>query len=1073
MEKQKEKSLEAKKTSPTANGPNPSYWKGRKVLVIGSGPIVIGQACEFDYSGTQCCKALLEEGVRIVLVNSNPATIQTDFEFADRIYIEPLTPETVGKIIEIEKPEGIIATMAGQTGLNLAMQLKGAIEKFGIELLGTSLETIDLAEDREKFAALMVKIGEPIPESVRATGIEEARAASERIGFPLIIRPDFSLGGSGSAIVRDAEEFLAASENALRLSGTHSCLIEKSVEGLAELEYEVIRDFGDNCITICNMENIDAMGVHTGESIVVAPSQTLSDKDYHMLRRVAIKVVRALNVKGACNIQFALNQATGEYYIIEVNPRTSRSSALASKATGYPIAWVATKIALGYKLNEIRNRITGKSAAFEPALDYCVVKIPKWPFDKLYSTRTLGTQMKSTGEVMAIGRNFEEALQKAIHSLELKQKIKFDFDDEAEILKSLQPSERRLFAIKDILRRKLLTIDQVAKISKINGWFIEKINNIVEMEESISGINISDVRTYLAISQAKRFGFSDTQIAKCAAISADSISFIRGQQGILASFKMVDTCAAEFAAITPYYYSTYEQEDESMILDAKKTPKRKVIILGSGPIRIGQGIEFDYATVHAVIALREMGFESIIINSNPETVSTDFDVSSKLYFEPLTPENVMNVIRKEGEIEGVVVQFGGQTAVNLSLPLEQNGVKILGTSVASIDASQNRKKFKALMQRLGIPLVESGLAFSKEEALDIARSISYPLLIRPSYVLGGRAMEVVYDEAQLLRKVDEAIFISGNCAIIMDRFLEDAVEADVDALCDGDRVKVVGIMEQIEEAGIHSGDSSCVIPAIRFSEKALEKIRNYAKRILLELQIIGLANIQMAIKGDDVYVLEVNPRASRTVPYLSKANGVPIAKIAAALQVGKKLTEYFEDFENELLPKHDYFAVKVPVFPFIKFRDVDPILSPEMKSTGEVMGIAKSFEQAYLKAQLAAGNKFGDSVFLGSCGKWKKVLSQAFNKAGLKIYDSERITQTQAINLIRTNAISFIVDGIRAHGNDPLEIRRTEDVRKTAIQNKIPVISSYFAALKIAESLSKMKNRKSEGFEPVSLNVLK
>lgn len=1004
------------------------------------------------------------------MVNSNPATIQTDFEFADRIYIEPLTVETITRIIEIEKPQAVIATMAGQTGLNLATKLKSTFQLHGVAVLGTSIETIELAEDREKFAQLMEKINEPIPKSMRATNLEDAKKALSLLGLPLIVRADFALGGAGSSIVRLEENFISAVETALNSSGTSSCLIEKSVEGLSELEYEVIRDSNDNCITICNMENIDPMGVHTGESIVVAPSQTLTDKEYHMLRAAAIRVIRALDVRGACNIQFALDQQNGKYYIIEVNPRTSRSSALASKATGYPIAWVSTKIALGYQLHEIPNKITGKSAAFEPALDYCVVKMPKWPFDKLYSQKILGTQMKSTGEVMAIGRTFEEALQKAIHSLELKQKIEFDFTSQTAIEKSLLPNELRLFAIKDILRQKMLTVDEISRISKIHKWFIAKIDGIVAMESQIEKIDVTNSKTAPILLEAKRMGFSDNQISFKSALSNDAISHFKARNSIAPTYKMVDTCSGEFEALTPYYYSTFEQEDESHLL--RGSSKKKVVILGSGPIRIGQGIEFDYCTVHAVLALKELGYESIIINSNPETVSTDFDVSSKLYFEPLTAENVLDVIKKEGEIEGVVVQFGGQTSVNLSIPLENNGVKILGTSVASIDASQNRKKFKALMGRLKIPLVESGVAFSKEEALEIARSISYPLLIRPSYVLGGRAMEIVYTEKQLLKKIDEAIFISGSYAIIMDRFLEDAVEVDVDALSDGEKVKLAGIMEQIEEAGIHSGDSSCVTPAIGFSDIAIKKIRDYTKRILLELQIIGLANIQMAIKGDDVYVLEVNPRASRTVPYLSKAMGVPIAKIASALQVGKKLTDYFDSFEKELIPKHGYFAVKSPVFPFIKFRDVDPILSPEMKSTGEVMGIAKTFEEAYLKAQLAAGNKFGSTVFLGSCGKWKKILADKFKKAGIQIFDSDKISEKDALLMVKQNKISFLIDGIKGSAKSEEEIRPTEAIRKSAVQFRLPVISSYFAALKIADSLEKTKGRNGKLFAPVALNEL-
>ena len=1013
--------------------------KPRKVLVIGSGPIVIGQAAEFDYSGTQCCRALKEEGIEVLLVNSNPATIQTDFEFADRIYIEPLRFETLKKIIEIEKPDGMIATMAGQTGLNLAVELKDVLKDNSVRVLGTSLESIELAENREKFRDLILKIGEPIPKSKRILKNEEAKAALEEIGLPLIIRPDYCLGGTGTAVVHSKENFFAAAEKALLLSGTHSALIEQYLVGLSELEYEVMRDSDDNCITICNMENLDPLGIHTGESIVVAPSQTLTDKEYHMLRESAIKVIRALDVKGACNIQFGLDQKNGKYYIIEVNPRTSRSSALASKATGYPIARVATKIALGYKLHEIENRITGKSAAFEPALDYAVVKIPKWPFDKLHAERTIGTQMKSTGEVMAIGRNFEEALQKAMRSLEIKFRMDIDFSDREAMKKMLRPNELRLFAIIEILKKGAMSVSEIAEETGFHPWFIGKIGNIANAAR-------------------------DANAGKDAGNAKEANAPLKSKP----VFKMVDTCAGEFEALTPYYYSSSnDTEDESQLLE--KGGKKKIVILGSGPIRIGQGIEFDYCTVHAVLALKEAGYETIIINNNPETVSTDFDIANKLYFEPLTPEYVMNVIEREKDVDGVLVQFGGQTAINLTHALHSNGVKILGTSPDSIDASQDRKRFKALMQKLKIPIVESAVAFSREEAMETAKNISFPLLLRPSYVLGGRAMDIVYSESELMEKVDEALFASGKHAVIMDCLLQDAIEVDVDVLSDGENAKIAGIMEQIEEAGVHSGDSSCVIPSVRISENALVKIRSHTKKICSSLKIIGLANIQMALKGDEVYVLEVNSRASRTIPYLSKATGHPLAKIAALLQVGRKLTEFFSEFEKELLPPEGLFAVKVPVFPFQKFPDVDPVLSPEMKSTGEVMGIGKTFEEAYLKALLSAGSSFGKSVYVGSCGKWRKAIMNALRGTDFEIYDGEKAEVKDAHeSLLKNGKISFVIDGIPgANGNG----NSGHSVRSLAIQLKIPCITSAFAAMRIISSIKKISgDGKAQAFQPLALN---
>ncbi|MBU1197545.1 carbamoyl-phosphate synthase large subunit [Candidatus Micrarchaeota archaeon] len=1030
----------------------------KNVLVIGSGPIVIGQAAEFDYSGTQCCKALKEEGVRIILVNSNPATIQTDFEFADKIYIEPLTKETLTRVIEKEKPEAMIATMAGQTGLNLAIELKEVLKKHGITLLGTSIETIQLAEDREQFQALMKRIKEPVPPSQRCTSLEQARGALKKLGLPLIIRPDFTLGGTGSGIVHRDEEFEPAVLRALELSATRSALIERSLEGLAEFEYEVIRDAEDNCITICNMENLDAMGVHTGESMVVAPSQTLTDKEYHFLRASAIKIVRALGVRGACNIQFALNQKNGEYWIIEVNPRTSRSSALASKATGYPIARVATKIALGYSLHEIENRMTGQSAAFEPSLDYVVLKIPKWPFDKLRAQRGLGTQMKSTGEVMAIERSFEACLHKAMHSLEMQVKTDFRFDDEKTINEWLQPNELRLLAIQELLSTRRMSVSEIAKRTMIHPWFIERIERVARMENELKRLKADEPGMAL-MHRAKQDGFSDQDISRLSGLSTSSIRFFRNQHHMTPVFKMVDTCSAEFPAKTPYYYSSYDALDESQILVKKK--RRKIAILGSGPIRIGQGIEFDYCSVHAVLALKEKGFETLIINNNPETVSTDFDIADKLYFEPLTTENVLHVLQRD-PVEGVLVQFGGQTAVNLALPLHENGINVLGTSISDIDASQNRKRFKNVMQRLRIPTVESGTAFTREEAVGIARGISYPLLVRPSYVLGGRAMEIVYDESQLLDVVDEALFVSGNYAILMDRFLEDAIEVDVDALADGTHTKLAGIMEQIEEAGVHSGDSSCVLPTVRISKEAMKKIRRFTIDICRSFHILGLVNIQMAVKGDAVYVLEVNPRASRTIPFLSKATGIPLAKIAASIQVGGKLTEYFKDFDRELIPPKGYYAVKAPVFPFRKFADVDPVLSPEMKSTGEVMGVAPTFEEAFLKAMSAAGHSFGPTVYIGSCGKWRKALVNAFREAGIRVLPAW--SPEEALTHLRNGEISFIIDGIRSRSN----ARSDSALRREAVQRGLPVLTSAYLALQLARSMRVVRSP----FSLVSLNAL-
>ncbi len=1029
-----------------------------KVLLIGSGPIVIGQAAEFDYSGTQACMAIREEGVKVILVNSNPATIQTDLETADTVYIEPLNAQTIEKIIEREKPDGFVATMSGQTGLNLAVQLKEVLKKHNVQVLGTQIEAIELAEDREKFAHLMKKIGEPVPQSMRATSPAQANVALEKIGLPLIIRADFSLGGSGSAIIDNPEEFEGAVQRAFSASGNNSILIEKSISGLAEIEYEVVRDRADNCITVCNMENLDPVGVHTGESVIVAPAQTLSDGVHQKLRSAAIKIIRALDVRGACNVQFALDQETGEHWVIEVNPRVSRSSALASKATGYPIARVAAKIALGKTLPEITNKVTGKTACFEPALDYVVVKIPRWPFDK-FGVRNglIGTQMKSTGETMAIGRTFEEAFNKAVRSLEIRSSYLAFAEEDAELNraapeKALVPNELRLFQIKEFLR-KGVSAREIAGITKINKWFLDHLENIVGMETRLQSLSLASPVEAELFAEAKRMGFSDSQISSLCGRSLEAVRLYKKQCGISPCFNMIDTCAGEFEAITPYYYSTHEAgglQHANQAPAGEKPLKKKVIILGSGPIRIGQGIEFDYCTVHAVMALREMGFEAIIINNNPETVSTDFDVSDKLYFDPLTLEDVLNVAEREADgLMGVFVQFGGQTAINLAIPLQENGVKILGTPVEKIEAASDRKQFKELAQSLGIPLVESELAFTKTEAVELAQKVGFPILLRPSFVLGGRAMQVVKNPAELEQKIGEAIIESQGRPVILDHFLEDAIEIDVDVLCDSKRVSVCGIMEQIEEAGVHSGDSACVMPSQNIPPSVLRTIREYAEKLALALEVKGLCNLQMAVKNGKVYVLEVNPRASRTVPFVSKATGIPIAKIAAKIQAGKTLDEL--RVPKELAPK--MISVKMPVFPFNKFPDADPAANAEMKSTGEVMAQAETFEEALLKAHAACGNFFGKTAHCDD-PEAKSILE----KAGIST-----MPPAGALDALEKgkNAPSFVV----CTGTS----EECGSLRKKALLRKIPCISSKFAGRALAHALEKNAG-KTTAFAPISLN---
>ncbi len=934
----------------------------RKILVIGSGPIIIAQAAEFDYSGSQACKALRELGYEVVLVNSNPATIQTDKEIADKIYIEPLVPEIIEEIIRKEKIDAILPTMGGQTGLNIALELykRGTLEKYGVKVLGSNIETIMHAEDREKFAELMKKIGEPIPESKAVNSVEEAKKVAKEIGYPVIIRPAYTLGGTGGGVAYNEIELENIVKKGLKLSIINQVLIEKSLLGYYEFEFEVMRDCKDNCIIVCGMENFDPMGIHTGESIVVAPIQTLRDEEYQILRNAAIKIIRALKIEGGCNIQFAVNpkpkNKTFEYYVIEVNPRVSRSSALASKATGYPIAKIAAKLAVGLSLDEVLNDITKRTTAcFEPTLDYVVVKIPRWPFDKFKDAdRKIGTQMKSTGEVMAIGRSFEEALQKAIRSLDIKRYgicadgRRYETDIEVIKEKLKNPTDERLFYIYDAIRLGI-SIEEIHELTGIHPFFLYKIKNICEMEKKLERMSIDNIDAE-TLREAKKLGFSDKQLAYLLKTTEEEIRKIRKKYKIEPVYKFVDTCAAEFEAATPYYYSTYCDN----VNESKSSKRKKILIIGSGPIRIGQGIEFDYCCVHAVKALKEEGIEAIIINNNPETVSTDYDVSDKLYFEPITFEDVMNVIEHE-KPDGVILQFGGQTPINLALDLDRANVKILGTQAKHIDIAEDREKFAKLLNSLGINYVPYGIAYSKEEAKAIIKKIGFPVLLRPSYVLGGRGMEIIYDEKSLEEYFEEAVKVSEDKPVIIDKFLEDAIEIDVDAISDGEDVFIAGILEHIEHAGVHSGDSCMVLPPQSISEDVIKVIKDYTIRLAKALNIKGLFNIQMAVKDNKVYVLEVNPRASRTVPFVSKAINIPLVKIATKILLGKKLKDF--NLGSDVEVKMDYICIKESVFSFIKLPGIDPVLGPEMKSTGEVMGIDYDFGVAYYKSQLAADNR--------------------------------------------------------------------------------------------------------------------
>ena len=1040
----------------------------KKALIIGSGPIIIGQAAEFDYSGSQALKSLREEGVKTVLVNSNPATIQTDSDMADATYIEPLTIESIEKIIAKERPDGIISGMGGQTALNLTAELseKGILEKYKVKVLGTPVSAIHAGEDRDKFRELMIKIREPVPPSKAVTTVKDALDYAEQIDYPVIVRPAYTLGGTGSGVAENPFDLDRIASNGLALSRIHQVLIEKSVAGWKEIEYEVMRDSADNCITVCNMENFDAVGIHTGESIVVAPSQTLTDYEYQMLRTASIKIIRALGVEGGCNIQFALDPNSENYYVIEVNPRVSRSSALASKATGYPIALIAAKIAIGLTLDEIQNPITKETkASFEPALDYIVTKIPRWPFEKFSTAdRTIGTQMKSTGEVMAIGRNFEESLQKAIRSLDIdKIGLVGDREDEKISKEELRhhlivPTHKRLFYIVSALKSGF-PVKEISELTKIDRWFVEKVQHIVEIEKLLKKSRREKLKQITEY--AKKFGFIYEQI--------ENITHKKLKKEFLRNYKMVDTCAAEFEAKTPYYYSTHGTKT-----DTKSSEKKKVIILGSGPIRIGQGIEFDYCTVHAVWALRELGYEAIIINNNPETVSTDYDTSDRLYFEPLHLEDVLAVCEIEKPL-GVITQFGGQTAVNLSIPLKEAGVKVLGTTPEDMDKAENRDLFTKVLRKLRIPQARYGIANSYVEAKQIVRKLGYPVLVRPSYVLGGRAMEIVHTDEDLEIYMREAVRVSKEHPILIDKFLQDAIELDVDAVCDGKNVFMGGVMEHIEEAGIHSGDSSCVVPPQTLSKEVIETVKEYTQKIALELKVIGMINIQYAVKEGIVYVLEANPRSSRTVPFISKAIGVQLAKIGTKAIMGKSLEE-LGLANREITPKH--VSVKSVVFPFDKLPGADIRLGPEMKSTGESMGIDYDFGTAFYKAQLGAYvnlPKMGSVFFAVNRNDKRYVskLAKGFSELGFEIisvgntakvisldniYVKKVLKASEGapniVDLIRNGEVDLVINTPTTGG---IASRDGFKIRRACITAKIPCITTISGAFAALEAIKKMQ----------------
>ena len=1042
------------------------------VMVIGSGPIIIGQAAEFDYAGTQACRALREEGIKVVLVNSNPATIMTDPNLADRVYLEPLTAEIVARIIERERPDGLLPTLGGQTGLNLAVELAeaGVLDQYGVELLGTPLDAIRKAEDRELFRATMQDIGEPVPESTIAHTLQEALAFARTIGYPVIVRPAYTLGGTGGGIAENEEQLVEIAIRGLKNSRIHQILLERSVAGWKEIEYEVMRDGAGNCIAICNMENMDPIGIHTGDSIVVAPTQTLRDKEHQLLRGAAFKIIEALGIEGGCNVQFALNPNSLEYYVIEVNPRVSRSSALASKATGYPIARVAAKIAIGMRLDEIVNSVTGETfACFEPALDYVVIKIPRWPFDKFNSAdRVLGTQMKATGEVMAIDRTFEGSLLKAVRSLETGMDCLalkgIEAWSDAQLMSRLRKADdQRLFCIAEALRRGYSAAD-VARESQVDRWFIQRIQSIVELEMALAErfkerpLQLPlDADTAQLLRLAKAKGFADAHIARMAGLSELEFRKLR-KETTAPVYKTVDTCAAEFEASTPYFYSTYESEDEVEI-----TQPKKALVLGSGPIRIGQGIEFDYCSVHSVWGLQEAGVKAVIINNNPETVSTDFDTADRLYFEPLALEDVLNVVEKE-QPEGVIVQFGGQTAINLAGPLQEAGVKVLGTTVESIDLAEDRELFAELLRSIGIPQAEGRTATNIDQAIGIAQKIGFPVLVRPSYVLGGRAMEIVHNTEELYRYMHFATEVSPNHPILIDRYLSGR-EIEVDAISDGEDVFIPGIMEHIERAGVHSGDSMAVFPPYTLSQQDMETIVSYTVRIARALKIKGLLNVQYVLHNGKVYCLEVNPRASRTVPILSKVTGVPMVRCATKIMLGARLKDL--GYSTGLLVPPPYVTIKAPVFSFEKLGLVDISLGPEMKSTGEVLGIGATYEEALYKVILAAGLRLPNSgkALISVADKDKeevRSLAADLARMGFELigtHDTAHFVKEAGIPIIEAcnpgegvpNVIDLIREGdINLIVNTPTRGRSPETngfkIRRAAVEYRVPCLTSLDTA---------------------------
>ena len=1049
-----------------------------KVMVIGSGPIIIGQAAEFDYAGSQACRALKEDGLEVVLVNSNPATIMTDTNIADRVYIEPLTVEFLTEIITKEKPDGLLATLGGQAGLNLAVQLaeKGILAEYGVELLGTSLDAIEKAEDRERFKETMEKLGEPIPESLIVEDVHAAVDFANTIGYPVIVRPAYTMGGTGGGIAENEEELVAIVIKGLNYSMIGQVLIERSVAGWKEIEFEVIRDGNDNCITVCSMENFDPVGVHTGDSIVVAPAQTLTDHEYQMLRSASLRIIRELGIEGGCNAQYALDTKSDQYYVIEVNPRVSRSSALASKATGYPIAKVSSKIAIGYTLDEIVNSVTKKTkACFEPAIDYCVVKFPRWPFDKfVYADHTLGTQMKATGEVMSIDRSFEGAILKAARSLEIGVNRLYlerfaDWDDERLEKQLALINDERIFVMAEVLRRGKLSVDDISRITKVDKWFIHKLKHIADVERQLA----EEPLTPELLAAAKWVGLADVSIAEITQKTRDEIRTMRCSNNILPCYKMVDTCAAEFEAMTPYYYSTFRGTEDEVAVSNKK----KVIVLGSGPIRIGQGVEFDYCSVHSVWALREMGIEAIIINNNPETVSTDFDISDRLYFEPLTVEDVLNIADKE-KPDGIIVQFGGQTAINLAAELERAGLHVYGTSVDDIDRSEDRERFDEVLTETEISRPEGISVTNLDDAVTGAARIGYPVMVRPSYVLGGRAMEIVYNEEELRDYMSRAVKVTPDHPVLVDRYMQ-GTEVEVDAISDGVDVVIPGIMEHIERAGVHSGDSIAVYPPQTLSARVVYTIIDYTKRLAVALHVKGLLNIQFVVAHDEVFIIEVNPRSSRTVPFLSKITNVNMVHVATQVAMGHTLKEL--GFHSGLVPPRPYVAVKAPVFSFAKMTDVDISLGPEMKSTGEVMGIDYHYARALYKAIVGSGLNVPTKgcLLFTVADKDKdelKQLAKAFSEFDFEIAATEGTAKviaslgidvevvgkvhersTDIIEMIKSGRISMVINTLtqgKHSARDGFKIRRA------TVEHGIACLTSLDTAWEVLRVLEFMQKRR-------------